>query len=74
MIIGQTSIWKAWPRHAQEKEKRGVIVVKNNYYDAVWLRERRMNCEVLMILYMWIVVLLASSVGWRCAVLVNWFV
>ena len=23
---------------------------------------------------MWIVVLFASSAGWRCAVLVNWFV
>ena len=41
-----------------------MIVVKNNYYDVVWWSERGMHCEVLMILHMWILVLLASSVGW----------
>ena len=42
MDTGQTFIWMAWPRHAQEKKPR-VIVVKNNYYDAVWWSERSMN-------------------------------
>ena len=31
----------AWVRHAQDKKK--VIIVKNNDYDAVWWSERSMK-------------------------------
>ena len=53
MITGQTSIWKAWPRPGMRRNKKE-IVVKNNYYDAVWWGIiRRMNCMVPMIIIMY---------------------
>ena len=38
-----------------------MIVVENDYDDAVWWSEIKVNCVVPMILYIWIVVLFASS-------------
>ena len=54
LFTGQTSIWKAWPRHAQEKKKKKkVIIVKNNYDDAVWLSERKMSCVLSIPRSLW---------------------
>ena len=41
--------------------RKKVIVVENDYDDAVWWSEIKVNCVVPMILYIWIVVLFASS-------------
>ena len=41
-VTVETSIWKAWSRHAQGKK----IVVKNNYDYTVWWSERKVTCMV----------------------------